>query len=92
MKKLLVVATFGIVAVAAAQTVAAPATPTAPEGNPAVYTRIAALTDCDQLQGEFNVADATGRRARQRGDLATGRATTGYMKAADNRLKAIGCY
>lgn len=67
------------------------ATPT-PAGNPEVYARIAAMTDCAALQQSFDTAfENHGRdRARGRHDLAV--ISTAYMGAADDRMRQIGCY
>lgn len=48
------------------------------EGNPDVYNRIASLTDCSELQREFDIADSNNQ--------------TDYMKAADERMREVGCY
>lgn len=57
-------------------------------GSPDTYTRILTLTDCTALQNEFNQAEANlqepGTPQYQWG--------LGYMKAADDRMKEIGCY
>jgi hypothetical protein len=53
-------------------------------GNPAVYQRIEQTTDCAQLQKEFDTANKNHDRT---GDPAA----TGYMVAADERMKAVGC-
>lgn len=50
-------------------------------GSPAVYDRIAGLTDCAQVQQEFDTAETNG-----------GEAGTAYMKAADERMKELDCY
>lgn len=45
--------------------------------------RIESLTNCDGLQREFDTADASGKAARERGDLDKARLSTDYMIAAD---------
>jgi hypothetical protein len=47
-------------------------------GNPAVYDRINAETDCATLQGEFDIAERNHH--------------TDYMQAADDRMRQLGCY
>lgn len=59
-------------------------------GSQAVYDRIAALTDCDALQHEFDVAAANNDAAEP--GTSQHRQTTGYMAAADDRMRAVGCY
>lgn len=59
-------------------------------GQPAVYSRIASETNCSTLQAEFD-------RAAENNDTAEpGSAeadwTLGYMTAADDRMRAVGCY
>jgi hypothetical protein len=63
-------------------------------GLPAVYQRIAAETDCTKLHAEFDIAEQNFHK-----ELAAGfarepyrKACLGYMKAASERLKAVGCY
>lgn len=60
--------------------------------NPIVFTRIAAMSDCGELQDEFDIADRNGEAARNRGRLDLARASTDYMKAAHNRMEEVGCY
>ncbi|HVM30762.1 MAG TPA: hypothetical protein VM305_08370 [Candidatus Limnocylindrales bacterium] len=59
-------------------------------GSQAVYDRIAATSDCGELQASFDRAAADNDRA----DAGTPehRWTLGYMTAADERMKAVGCY
>ena len=59
-------------------------------GNPAVYQRIAAETDCTRLQTELDTASASHDRADPGSDTAI--AATGYMRAADARMRALGCH
>jgi hypothetical protein len=47
-------------------------------GNPDVYDRLLSMTDCSKLQDEFDIADEN--------------KNIGYMSAADQRMKEIGCY
>jgi hypothetical protein len=55
-------------------------------GNPDVYARINAMTDCAELQREFDQADAN-RSLPTDDDIPIA-----YMKAADERMDEIGCY
>lgn len=53
-------------------------------GNPAVYERIEALTDCGALQKEFDIAMDTYDRRKEDHSLA-------YAKAAQARIEALKC-
>lgn len=57
-------------------------------GNPDVYARILAMTDCAALQNEFDQAEAN----LQQPGTPQYRWGLGYMKASDDRMKEIGCY
>lgn len=59
-------------------------------GSDTVYAQIAADTDCDSLQETFDRAAANNDTAAA--GSAEARWTTGYMTAADERMRAIGCY
>ena len=59
-------------------------------GSPEVYQRIAGLSDCRLLQGEFDTASAN--HGRSGASLAQMEAASGYMAAADERMRAVGCY
>ncbi len=59
-------------------------------GNPDVYQRIAAETDCAALQAEFDTA-ATGHK-RDMGSALIDDGDTGYMEAAEARMKNQGCH
>lgn len=61
-------------------------------GSPDVYARIAASSDCTALQKEFDQADANGKRDRASGRTEQARWSSGYMDAADARMRQIGCY
>jgi hypothetical protein len=61
-------------------------------GNPAVYQRIAADTDCASLQAQFDQAAANHDRDSDAGDLEAMKWSTGYMVAADDRMRGLGCY
>jgi hypothetical protein len=56
-------------------------------GDPAVYARIAAATDCAALQDELNRAELT----RQQGD-GSGPTGTAYREATETRMGEVGCY
>ncbi|HEX6034829.1 MAG TPA: hypothetical protein VFY83_10360 [Anaerolineales bacterium] len=57
-------------------------------GNVEVYKRILVMTDCANLQAEFDQAYENSLR-----DAGTPKFkwSEGYMTAADNRMKEIGC-
>lgn len=63
-------------------------TPAKP-GDPEVYKRIAATKDCAELQREFDTASASHDRATNQTQREW---TTGYMTAADERMREVGCY
>ena len=55
-------------------------------GNPAVYDRISSMTDCAELQAEFNQADEN-RALPTDDDIPIT-----YMESAGARMSEIGCY
>lgn len=59
-------------------------------GNPAVYERIESMTDCDELQGEFDIAMDNVERYPAGADQR--KAPMAYAKAADERMRNVGCY
>ena len=59
-------------------------------GEPAVYERIAASADCAGLQSEFDIAMDSAER-RQPGDSLR-EVSISYAKAADERMREVGCY
>ena len=59
-------------------------------GDPEVYARIASLTDCAQLQEEFDIA-MDSAESRQPGDPLRD-VSIGYAEAAGDRLRDVGCY
>lgn len=67
----------------------APTVPANGPGNPAVYSRIAGETDCATVQGEFDTAAKAHDGATSGSDTAL--AATGYMVAAQARIKALNC-
>jgi len=58
-------------------------------GNLDVYNRIMSLSDCADLQKEFDTAYENSLR-----DAGTPKFkwSEGYMKASDDRMKELGCY
>ena len=67
----------------------APAPGNLAPGNPAVYQRIAAETDCATLHADFDQAAANHDAAAPGSEQATW--STNYMAAADARMRQIGC-
>lgn len=62
-------------------------------GNPDVYSRIAAMTDCGELQEQFDLAEKTSKRPGGTASLGTWREIgIAYMEAADARMQDTGCY
>jgi len=59
-------------------------------GSANVYQTILALTDCAELQNQFNTA--SGNNAREQAGSTNFKATLGYMTAADERMKELSCY
>lgn len=59
-------------------------------GNQDVYNKILSLTDCALLQEEFDIASENNQRAAA--GTAEHKETTGYMVAADARMKELSCY
>jgi hypothetical protein len=59
-------------------------------GSRAVYVEILAETDCAALQESFDQASRNNDAAEP--GTAQHKQTTGYMKAADDRMRAQGCY
>lgn len=80
-----------VIAVVSNRTTSTPES-TARPGNPAVYREIAAETNCARLQEMFDIADANHERAVAANDLDQMAWTLGYMQAADDRMRALGCY
>lgn len=63
-------------------------TPT-PAGNPAVYSRIKASTDCAALQQEFDQAEEN--HDREGATLEQRKVSTSYMEAAEARRQELNC-
>ena len=59
-------------------------------GSSDVYERIAGLTECKLLHAEFDQALRHNRLARA--GSPEHRISLGYMRAAGERMAAIGCY
>lgn len=59
-------------------------------GNTAVYDRIDAMTDCTELQEQFDIA-MDNADAREPGDPHRDLSLS-YARAADNRMSELGCY
>jgi len=59
-------------------------------GNADVYQRILSLSDCAQLQTEFDIAAQNNSSAAP--GTANHKETLGYMTAADDRMKSLNCY
>lgn len=59
-------------------------------GNPDVYASILAMTDCASLQNKFDQAEEN--LALQEAGTPQYKWGLGYMKAADDRMREIGCY
>lgn len=58
-------------------------------GNPPVYRRIEAATDCQTLQREFDQFQADFNRAPAGSDERE--LARGYMNTAETRRKQLGC-
>lgn len=65
-------------------------TPTRDIGEQLVYDRIDGMTDCNELQDEFNTAMDNFDR-RQSGDSLR-KVSLSYAKYTDERMSKIGCY
>lgn len=57
-----------------------------------VYKEISLITNCQELQERFNLAEVHGDRNRSNGNLELARISTGYMKAIDKQMGEVGCY
>lgn len=58
-------------------------------GNPDVYERILSMTDCNNLQAEFD--QASENNDREEPGTPQFKWTLGYMNAANERMKELGC-
>ena len=58
-------------------------------GDITIYTRILEMTDCTELQREFERADDNAKL--QEPGTQDYRASIGYRTAADNRMKEVEC-
>lgn len=63
-------------------------------GRPEVYARIESMTDCDELQKEFDTAMTNWEAASNRNgpNHLTTKSARSYALLADERMKEIGCY
>lgn len=59
-------------------------------GSVAVYEGILADTDCTSLQAGFDQASTNNEAAPAGSEQASW--TRGYMAAADDRMRVVGCY
>jgi hypothetical protein len=59
-------------------------------GSQQVYEKIESLTSCAELQAQFD--QASQNNALHEPGSKNALATTGYMVAADQRMKELGCY
>lgn len=59
-------------------------------GSPAVYAEISASSDCAWLQTSFDQASENNDRAPAGSSAFDW--SLGYMRAADERMEAVGCY
>ena len=59
-------------------------------GSLDAYNEILSLTDCALLQEKFNTASENNNRETPGTPLF--KATTGYMVAADEHMRELGCY
>ncbi len=58
-------------------------------GDITIYTRILQMTDCTELQREFERADENSKQ--QQPDTPEYKVSMGYRTAADNRMKEVEC-
>jgi hypothetical protein len=58
-------------------------------GDITIYTRILQMTDCTELQREFERADESSKL--QDPDTQEYRVSMGYRTAAENRMKEVEC-
>src|SRR3990170_4166512 len=59
-------------------------------GNRDVYVQILSIADCAKLQEQFDLASQN--NSRETPGTPEFKWTTGYMVAADNTMKKVGCY
>jgi len=59
-------------------------------GSSDVYAGILSMTDCIKLQEQFDLASQN--NSRETPGTPAFKWTTGYMIAADNTMKEVGCY
>ena len=58
-------------------------------GDVTIYTRILTMTDCTELQREFERADEASKQEDP--DTPEYRASIGYRTAANNRIREVEC-
>jgi hypothetical protein len=58
-------------------------------GDISIYTRILQMTDCTELQREFERADESSKQ--QAPDTLEYKVSIGYRTAAENRMKEVEC-
>jgi hypothetical protein len=75
-------------------TIAPAPKPTEPSrpGDPAVYARIAKMTDCATLQEQFDIAEQTSQRPGGPQGATWSEIGIAYMQAADERMREVDCY
>ena len=78
MKRILVAAVAAAVLLIGCSSDQPPANSNTNQTSDIVFDRINSLTDCDELQHQFDIADSNNQ--------------VDYMKAADARMRAVGCY
>lgn len=61
-------------------------------GSLPAHEALDALTDCTELQQQFDTAASRHDTASAAGNVAAQEIATGFMAHADDRLEALGCY
>lgn len=69
-----------------------PAEPSVSAGKAEVHERIKALTDCTELQKQFDDAEQNGKNMRAQGKSDLSSASTAYMKTALERQQELKCF
>jgi hypothetical protein len=80
----------GLILVTLVLVLGACAAPTPLPGSPQVYAKINSLTDCRELQAEFDRAYSRMEGYSAGSDMW--QVLWSYGKTADARMKAVGCY
>lgn len=60
-------------------------------GSPEVYARIAATTNCAELQETFNRSDENAKRNRANGNAFLAEVSLSYLKMSGERMREVGC-